>query len=287
MVAELSCMSDRPDIRHPSKPLVFVHIAKTAGTAFTTYLARNLKSEELVAPIFVKDYGRIDWANAVYRLYYGHFLYREVSLRIPNAYFLTFLRHPIKRVISIYRFWSELNGPGSEPFLAVLTPEQREDMQYIKTCSLDEFLLSERPMLLAALTDQQTFWLSSSDTRDSPTFLSSAMENLNRFTFFGIQERFAESIRLFQATFRNALDYNVSTEDENRSSKLIGEVSEPALARLEALNCNDFALYKYAVELFHQRCELHGLKGAHVAMAAYGLEGNSCWGASELPRQIS
>ena len=73
--------------------------------------------------------------------------------------------------------------------------------------------------------------------------------------FFGIAEKFSESIELFRRTFDNASEYEVPREQENWSAAREIRLSDRASARLEELNSNDIALYNYAMELFLKRCE--------------------------------
>ncbi len=245
------------DIQQLEQPLVFVHIPKTAGTAFFRYLAANMPSRDCISPTFITDYEKIEWRNPAFKLFSGHFVLRKVKPLVPNGNFVTFLRHPAARIASLYRSWSDPQNllPG-DPWREAMTAEEIADIEFVQKASLEELLSTDRPNLVAGLADRQTYMLSNSTDRNSEIFLSSAKSNLeHQMVFFGIAEEFSESIGLFRRIFDHALDYAVPTEQENRSATRDLRFSRRAWARLEELNRNDIALYNYAMELFLDRCE--------------------------------
>jgi hypothetical protein len=249
------------DIRNLEQPIAFVHIPKTAGTAFTRYLISNMPSRECVSPAFIKSYEAIEWENPRLKLFWGHFPFRDVRKLLLHAHFVTFLRDPIARSISLYRSWSNpKNLPPGDPWRAAMTPEELSDIEFVQQASLDEFVLCDRPRLLAGLQDAQTSMLSITGDNKSPLFLRSAKETLEEgMSFFGIVERFSESIALFRSVFTNTSDYEVSTVAENRSEIIPGLLSLRARERLEELNANDLKLYDFALGLFRRRVASLGL----------------------------
>src|SRR5262245_3187044 len=106
---------------------LFLHQYKTAGTTFRKHLASTfprwsrltLSNEHIgldmskrdghpAVPGFVGN--RVDeyvarHSSARTRLLMGHFVYPGVHTRVPgskDARYITFLRHPIERVVSLY-----------------------------------------------------------------------------------------------------------------------------------------------------------------------------------------
>jgi hypothetical protein len=112
--------------------------------------------------------------------------------------------------------------------------------------------MSENLYIEGHIRDVQTRYLA--DQPDISGMLNSAKRNLeNAFSYFGIVERFEESIQLFRSNFVNTLPYAVSTGSENRSNKATSELSPNAMARLRSLNSNDFELYEFGCRLFDKR----------------------------------
>ena len=100
--------------------LISVHIPKCAGTSFSTALRRvygnSLLGDQVDQPMdperpFQKDFAA--WkeeqdrkpAPEGIRAIHGHFWAGKYDRQAPNAKRITWLRHPIKRLISHYFFW--------------------------------------------------------------------------------------------------------------------------------------------------------------------------------------
>ena len=149
------------NIHQLGQPLVFVHIPKTAGTAFFRYLAANMPSRDHVSPPFIRDYDKIEWRNPAFKLFSGHFLFRAVRPLVPHGHFVTFLRRPAARIASLYRSWSDPQKlPPGDPWRNEMTAEELADIEFVQRASLDELISTDRPNLVAGMADRQTFMLS-------------------------------------------------------------------------------------------------------------------------------
>ncbi|TIU90500.1 MAG: sulfotransferase family protein [Mesorhizobium sp.] len=239
------------DLRNLKNPIAFVHIPKTAGTAFVEYLITNIGNPSKVAPPFMGDMTVTQDEQNSYDLYWGHYDYFLLKATGRQFTFVTFLRHPLARAISQWKSWS---NPGNltDAWLAVMEPYQVEALRFSQKATLDEFIMSPNLYIEGHIRDVQTRYLA--DAPDKPGMLDSAKRNLRDvFRFFGIVERFDDSIRLFQANFRNALPYAVPAARENKSRESDTRISQAAQDRLRALNANDFELYDFGCKLFEQR----------------------------------
>ncbi|ESX23314.1 sulfotransferase family 2 domain-containing protein [Mesorhizobium sp. LSJC264A00] len=240
------------DLRNLKYPIAFVHIPKTAGTAFVEYLIENIGDQSKVAPPFMGDMAVTRDGRSSYQLYWGHydyFLLKETGRRFT---FVTFLRHPLARAISQWKSWSNPNNL-TEAWLNVMEPYQIEALRFAQNATLEEFIMSSNPYIEGHIRDVQTRYLA--DAPDRPGMLDSAKRNLEAvFRFCGIVERFEDSIRLFQASFKNSLPYAVAPTRENRSREIDVHLSAAAQARVRALSSNDFELYDFGCRLFEKRC---------------------------------
>ncbi len=196
-------------------PIIFIHIPKTAGTAFSHYLSANCGAPEKVIKAFYGDYSIYDGVTDA-PVILGHTIYREMLARFPQASFVTWLRHPLKRVISQYKSWHNPKNLHAHWKEHAKRDHSFDHIYFTQQVSFDEFVASTDTRLLNNITNTQSGILSTV-TRNRRQVLESAKENLERnFKFFGIVERFDESIRLFQAAF----DWHaVFTDDDSTANR--------------------------------------------------------------------
>ncbi|TGQ50725.1 hypothetical protein EN836_28025 [Mesorhizobium sp. M1C.F.Ca.ET.193.01.1.1] len=239
------------DLQNPKCPIAFVHIPKTAGTAFIEYLIGNIADQSRVAPPFMGDMAMTRDERSSYQLYWGHYDYFLLKATGRKFTFVTFLRHPLARAISQWKSWSNPSNL-TEAWLNVMEPYQVDALRFSQKATLEEFIMSPNLYIEGHIRDVQTRYLA--DAPDRPGMLDSAKRNLETvFRFFGIVERFEDSIRLFRANFKNSLPYAVPETRENRSRESEVHLSPAAQARLRALNSNDFELYDFGCRLFEKR----------------------------------
>jgi hypothetical protein len=250
-VAGLKNFSRFAGMRSTTKrPIVFVHVPKTAGTAVTHYLTRSSGPDNRVAPPFLGDYSIYKGQTDRWSLIAGHFYFSKMRNLVPNADFFTFLRDPVARAISLYRSWRD-PSKMTPMWRDVLTPSQVRLFEWVYTASLEEFVMSDDPAVVANLSNNMTLLLSSDGTADA----ASALHNLKtRFVTFGIQESFDESIQRMRSVWPWLGPYRLQqTECENRSTVETGAVTVAVRRRLEELNVADLEFYSAAKSLFHQR----------------------------------
>lgn len=241
-------------------PLVFVHIPKTAGTSFINYLKDQFGPEH-VAPPFVGDLGAIKVGDPDIRVYWGHFLLRQIRPAVPQGYYLTFLRDPVKRAFSQYKSWHDpANLPPNDPWRSSMAPDHIEAVELAQRLSFEEFILAENPRFDGQLIDVQTAMLSDHEYRH-PDFLKSAKQNLKGFPFFGVVEQFDASLALLQSGIVGLGPYAVEQEKENRAKPGVNDDLSPrARRRLEHMVRHDLALYEFGLSMFEKRKKWRGIK---------------------------
>jgi len=237
-------------------PIIFVHIPKTAGTAFSHYLTMNCRAPEKVMKAFYGDYSIYDGVTDA-PVILGHTIYREMVARFPQASFVTWLRHPLKRVISQYKSWHNPKNLHAHWKEHAKRDHSFDHIYFTQQVSFDEFVASTDTRLLNNITNTQSGILSTVNrNRFRREVLESAKENLERnFKFFGIVERFDESIRLFQATFDWHADFKDDDSTANRSERCTIEPSEQAIRTVMARNDLDMELYEFGCKLMDRRLQ--------------------------------
>lgn len=87
--------------------IVFIHIPKTAGSSLRNAIESSYTSK-LIAP-YENIFNLEKAVHLDYKLFRGHFGYQDAQI-IPGAKeFITVLRDPVERVISLYNYWNKVS----------------------------------------------------------------------------------------------------------------------------------------------------------------------------------
>ncbi len=212
------------------KGLVSIHIPKTAGRSFYSILNQVYPAGTL-AHFDQKNYQGMSRHAATFaflqdlnenvNVIHGHFMFNDVKehIRENNLDFVTWLREPVDRVLSNYRFF----------------------IQRTRRSDADEKMLSRRNESLLEYAR-----LEESRNRMSKFLDGAKLENAK---FIGIMEYFEEDIKKLGLM----LDWNefkISHENMNmefRESDL-KSVSQETIQEIRDLNTLDLRLYETALE---------------------------------------
>lgn len=204
------------------RPIIFVHIPKTAGTSF-----RSAASEYYGKDRILNDYGyeSEETSEAVLKHYYqdedadllrdasksyqlisGHYPASRYSVIFADAPVVVFIREPIARVVSEYNHLCNLNGyKGS--LRSFYSKEIYQDRQY---------------KLLAGLS-------------------------LEELAFVGITDEYDLSLSIFNDLF----EANLQSQNINKGhyqNNNISDLSKEEVDEIAELNQKDIALYQAAKE---------------------------------------
>ena len=218
-------------------PALFLHVPKTAGTTLREIINRQFRPDLVYAvydtdPAFhgLDDLKRLtpeQWSGL--RVVLGHLDYGVAAWAPPESRFVTLLREPHDRVISLYHHQMTLYR----------SPEQR--------LAIPDHIVGRK---MIQCDNHQTRILSG----ENPDFggcrqsmLDRAIENMEtRFDVVGLTERFDESLLLMCAAFDWVIPYyaeeNVSVGRPPRD-----QFDGDDLAVIAEYNQLDMQLYQYAV----------------------------------------
>ena len=128
----------------------FLHIPKTAGSSVRTFF-RDLYGDFAFHAHTTLDYQvTSDTELARYRFYAGH-AYRSDWVRLPvGTRFLTILREPVDRLISLYRYWNAIDLDYLE---GVAEPDQFliEGIRVARACPIEQFAVSDSAAIVEHL----------------------------------------------------------------------------------------------------------------------------------------
>jgi hypothetical protein len=200
--------------------IISVHVPKSAGTSFRKVLdeVSGARIWYNYGTIFSREQARPELVPPGIKFIHGHFLADAFDDLFPGSQMITWVRHPVERLVSNYHHF-------------LRTPDMRDDC-----CRA----LHEHKLSLREFADLE--WMRNETTR----YL--ANKPLKDFEFVGISERFNESILQFCETFgyRNAVRFphdNVNPDRKTERYELSPEDREHILSR----NAVDLAWYQQAV----------------------------------------
>jgi hypothetical protein len=179
--------------------IVHLHVPKTAGTALRVAIMEGAKQKLRMFPHY--DETRISHANLEeFDFFSGHFGF--ATAQKLGGKWVTVLRNPFDRFISVYFFWRQLHERGVEV---------SRNTELAARYSLEEFTNLRDEIGLAeefsnrvtwqlaygsTLTQRHNFRLTC-DTEDE--ILKIAQKNLGRFHVIGVQERMPEMVKMMRA----------------------------------------------------------------------------------------
>jgi hypothetical protein len=203
----------------PPVILISVHIPKCAGTSFRTALRSSYRERlwENYGRIFSREQARAGLVPAGTRCIHGHFLADAFDGLFPRREIITWLRHPVERVVSTYYHF-------------LRTPDLRDDC-----CRA----LYEHKLTLREFADLD--WMCNTAGRYA------AGKVFSDFAFIGIVERFEESMLRFHAQFGGATELPMPKNNVNPARSLSGNLVSPAdRAYILTRNERDCAWYEQA-----------------------------------------
>ncbi|MGM3308949.1 sulfotransferase family 2 domain-containing protein [Anabaena sp. WFMT] len=244
------------------KFIIFIHIQKTAGLSIQRMIRRRygqsifkriankiiLRKNTASTPIDLK--GTMLSCKFYDRYFMGHFCYGVHEFLPQPSTYITFLREPISRLLSLY-YYSQSNKTAYYHKQAVNASME----QFFFKSNLMEL---DNGILRFIVGDANDLFINRTPLGQcSRSMLEQAKENIiNHFAFIGFSERFDESVLLLKNKlgWKNSfyLKRNISTKNKNHHN-----IDPFIIEELRKRNSLDIELYKFALVRFEQ--EIHFL----------------------------
>lgn len=230
--------------------LISIHIPKTGGSTFQQLLQQHF------ADCYYGDYDDIVIAGINYRprivrskldrlrycchdkhtlirfnvsCIHGHFLATKYDRWFPGNRKVTWLRDPLQRAISHYKYWQRSPSPKNPVYVDLMD----------RGFGFQDFVKEPR------LQNLQTRYLDGTD--------------LDEYVFVGLTEEFDKSLGLFRRILGIDLDPNVGSinmnpERENSATYELDQLDGALVEQFKELNREDFILYQKARNVFERLC---------------------------------
>jgi hypothetical protein len=238
-----------------SETILFLHLAKTAGTTLNQALGREYSDIlSLYIPKESKDLfedfkNRLKTQTAA--LIRGHFEFGwHHFLTRPFTYF-TIMREPIERVISEYHYI--LSKPG-HPMHEQVGKHGAGLPKFVKDLHTPNLQTKK----ISGISFAANSGITGGENIDGHNMLEIAKENLaGHFAVVGLTERFDETLILLKREFGWAWPYYIR---DNITPKKTARRDIPAstIKIIEENNLLDIELYEYAVKLFEKKVRSQG-----------------------------
>lgn len=239
-----------PDARPAPQPVtlprrvVFLHIAKTAGTSIIHFFQQRLPAAQICSH---GDFLRFPDNKAAfqaqlrrYQFVSGHFGYSDVAPLLAESYAFTFLRDPVDRVLSLYKFCMHADmqrqfavaraarNLGLEAFLSSTLPEVSEMLDNQQTWQLARKYWHKDREALAGIRDDE--------------LLDTAIAHLGEFDHVGLTEHFDSDFRRILADLDIHQKVPRTRQFKTVDPLLREQLSEPVLTSLQDRLGLDYAL---------------------------------------------
>lgn len=233
------------DARGHSRCVIFLHVPKAAGQTLNAILARQYDPR---ATVVITDPSSVTLAldreagpPALVRGHVPYGIHEEIGV---DARYVTMLREPVSRVVSVYGYvWRNARHP-----LHTLVRSKGMTLKDFVTRDVDrEDVVNGQTRLIAGR----------SDADPDNAALVRAKQHLRDMASVGIVERFDESIMLF----RESLDWTVPFYTKRNVAPQTSDpekLSPDVRGLIESVNRLDIDLYRDALRLFDERISSAG-----------------------------
>lgn len=203
--------------------ICFIHIPKTAGTSLRKMLRDNYHTHDVFNGNTMLDYeGKTKADLKNYKLFLGHlFYYRAIEVLPDNMSYITLLRHPIDRVISLYYFWRRHDEDyiTNENIPEII----RRGPKLAKENTFLDFLSLEDPFIVQSISNNQLLQLlpvkkGHNYFINNKSAAQEIMSVINSFDVVGVQELFPFFVFKFNRRYRKHGIFMPKIEEKNKST---------------------------------------------------------------------
>lgn len=222
--------------------MIFIHLPKTAGTAFRSALCAAY-GDSNVSPSFGESILDDKAAELLsqYRIISGHISISDIDRYFPDRKLLTILREPIDRSLSWY-FYANSQTVKVEHI----------DVQAAQKFRVGEFFSQNKYVIYRNIYNRQTRQLGGHALdyfTDIRNICVSAKKTLERCSWIGLQESLDYDINRLYSNIPDIPKLNLRIENFTLGRYKLSDLSVDIIGRIKKLNKYDIDIYQYAASL--------------------------------------
>ncbi|MFQ3617175.1 MAG: sulfotransferase family 2 domain-containing protein [Cyanobacteriota bacterium] len=190
--------------------LCYIHIPKTAGSTLTAIADAQFDVRQIAPGPYQlpaldpaaqgRSPAELRQLLTRYRFIRGHFSHNLIRQFLTRPVYITVLRHPVDRVISLYEFFRRAAQRGTAE-----TPEYEVLMRAAAEHDLLGFVQHPDPIVQQRTSNFQTrqlaIWDEDEAALSAGERLQSACASVDRFAWVGLMEQFHASVQLLNYRF--------------------------------------------------------------------------------------
>lgn len=236
-----------------SRNLIFIHVPKCAGSTLNKIIKSQFPNKAIykIDPKVEKNLSivgtRTKEENRNIRCLMGHMSFGAHKFLMGSSTYITMVRHPVTRVISLYNFIKRKDFHPLHKF--VLS----------NNLSLEDYIMYEKNN---GFNNVQTSMLCGTTFNSIPSLAKAKSNIKNYFAAVGTMEKFDQSLELF----KNKLDWEVSSyESVNMNPKKTNTdgISEQLIELIANTNHLDMKLWEFSSGLLEKEF-FYKIGRAHV-----------------------
>lgn len=237
-------------------PLVYFHIPKCAGTSITDVFKKEFGDDMVRSPATFIDYHVTPVNYAKYKVYAGHIFYDQVPLLPKNASFITVLRNPGKRLLSLYGYYRAHSSPAHN--FSTINLAKILDFHDWLECNDPGVASETRNAIVRYFTPKAFFASEAPACRQNILYASE--DFVSKFSVVGFSEYADITHKILCQTFDLTASNN-GLGHLNKKAVVEFLYSESRLREFVQKHCMlDLEFLAYCVSIFRRQCPLEFLK---------------------------
>lgn len=232
------------NISSSNRLVIFVHIQKTAGQTFRTILNQKFGSDRCLEigksahHVSIQCLGKMpkekrdEFHCVMAHLPYGLHTYFD-----KPCYYITLLRDPVERAVS--QFFYICRTPSNERYRLI----KETDFSFLSYVEHDEFGRSDNMQIRYIIND----FVKEKIDMEGYELAKDAL--LKKFALFGITERFEDTIKLLETSFKWRI-HKFKNKNVTKNRPALNALDPKAIRLLQEKNYYDLLLYQFALKHF-------------------------------------
>jgi hypothetical protein len=246
-------------------PVYYLHIPKTGGTFFTSFLDSQFYPNDICPAQLLPELFRLPESDLLrYQFFRGHLWHGLDSHLKRRLQYITLLRNPIQRTISWY---SHVRRDANAYRHQRVVDENWSLLDFVRDQETNWDMVNAQALFLAVDLDYsalardpvgygQAVVKQYARRGNDRALLDLAKQRLEQCAFFGITERMQDSMSLLSYAMGFYPDFSLPHLNVAGNRPAASEISAETIDAIKAITGIDQELYDWAGQVFEERFRL-------------------------------